>query len=43
MEPRVSPVARLLRAAGKAENLPYTLLGLLALGSLAARLVLICR
>jgi hypothetical protein len=36
-------MTRVLRAAGQAENLPYTLLGLMALVSLAARLILICR
>jgi hypothetical protein len=36
-------VARVLRAAGKAENIPYTLLGIMAFISIAARLILICR
>jgi hypothetical protein len=39
----VSRAARVLRAAGQMENLPYTLLAVLALVSLTARLVLICR
>lgn len=34
---------RLLALAGKAENLPYTILGGLALVSLGARLLLIAR
>jgi hypothetical protein len=39
----VSWWARALRAAGKVENLPYTLLGFMAVVSLGARLLLMLR
>jgi hypothetical protein len=43
MEPAPKGIARLLQAARKSENIPYTILGSLALLSVVARLILILR
>lgn len=43
MEPAPKGIARMLQAARKSENIPYTILGSLALLSVVARLILILR
>jgi hypothetical protein len=43
MEPAPNGLEKLLRAARTAENLPYTILAVLAFLSLSARLILILR
>jgi hypothetical protein len=43
MEPALKSLAKMVNAMGKADNIPYTILGCLALVSLLARITLMLR
>jgi hypothetical protein len=43
MEPALKSLAKVVHAMGRAENIPYTILGAMALVSLLARIALMLR